>query len=172
MCLPISSSKGLAHQQKPFPGHHAKHVRAEEDAPGEDGGNRHEAAQHHYPDGDSQAGIQIADQRLKQERDADHHAKLLGQHEARSHVDLRIEIVEVHAQENAGQGYEDAHQPAVIEQVDGGIDRDNQICGQDKRRCYERDFRDEESQRADRDENAKYSNHSRFRETISTSVSH
>ena len=112
----ILQKRAFPYQQQPVLSHHAKHVRAEEDPPGEDRGHRQHAAQDHDPYGDPQIGIDITHHALDEKGNPHHQAKLLCEHDPRADVDLRVEIVKMKTQQNAAEHQEDAQQAAVVEQ--------------------------------------------------------
>ena len=156
----ILQKRASPYQQEPVLGHHAKHIRAEEDPPAEDRDHGQHAAHDHHPDGDPQIGIEVAHHALDEKGNPHHQAKLLRQHNPRPDVDLRVEIVKMNAQQNAAEHQEDAHQAAVVEQKNRGIDFQHQVGSQNKCRRDQQDLGSEKRQRANRDEDAKEANHS------------
>jgi hypothetical protein len=88
----------------------------------------------------AEIGNDIAQQTLDQKSAAHYQTELLQQHDAALHVELRIQIVEVHPQEDGEQHGNQVHQTAVVHQVDPRVHVQRHVNGNDEGRSDQQDL--------------------------------
>ena len=125
----IGQERAAPDQQQPVAPHHVHRECAEEQAPQKQRDQHQRAAQQHHPQGHSQRVIHVADQPLNQQGRARCQAELLHQEDARFDVDIRVQVLQVKRQQNAGQDEQNAYHPAVVQQVRSGIHLQHHIGG-------------------------------------------
>ena len=137
-----------AHQQKSIAPHHLEREGAEGDPPQEQAGHSQSAPEGHHANGNALRETEITEEALRQECDAHHQAELLEQPDPRVHVHPRIEIAEVHADQDGEQDRNEAHEAAVIEQVGLGIGVEGKVGCQDESGGRQQGVRNQQRERS------------------------
>ncbi len=137
-----------AHQQESIAPHHLVREGAKGDPPQEQAGHGQRAADDHHVNGNTLRGNQITEEALYQECDAHHQAELLQQDDPRLHVDPRIEIAEVHADQDCEHDRNKASQATLVEQVSLGIDVERKVGCQDESGSRQQDVRNQQRERS------------------------